>query len=138
MGIWERKQLLTSKFLSSKYSNCAQMFEFPANYQHKTQCAIMEFFKARLWWCFVILWRLFKSYWTFFLTKSFLKYLIIIYLLSKYYYLIPGTLRKPFKNRSDSYEPPCRLIMSVLLGFYNNKLKIPKPNFAQVPMFFRK
>ena len=84
------------------------------------QCAIMAFFKARLWWCFVILWRLFKSYWTFFLTKSCLKYLIIIYLLSKYYYLIPGTLRRPFKNRSDSYEPPCTLYPNTRIFFRNH------------------
>ena len=35
MGIWERKQLLTSKFLSSKCSNCPQIFEFPAKYEQK-------------------------------------------------------------------------------------------------------
>ena len=70
------------------------------------QCAIMAFFKARLWWCFVILWRLFKSYWTFVLTKSCLTY-VTNYLLSKYQYLIPSTLRKLLKNLSDTYGQPC-------------------------------
>ena len=43
------------------------------------QCAIMAFFKARLWWCFVILWRLFKSYWTIFKQNLF-RLLSLVYL----------------------------------------------------------